>query len=131
MESLSDALRREVAHMGISVSVIEPAFVRSAIFGKADETKQKDSPCIREEGKDSSWPFYDRFRTPKKLEQMKLKLSKADDPIVTSVVIHHAIADPKPYTRYPVANFGGIPAYFLTFIVSFIPDRVLDYALEL
>eukprot|EP01038_Epipyxis_sp_PR26KG_P007079 gene7079-9663_t len=35
LESLSDALRQEVSHMGISVSVIEPAYVKTSIAENA------------------------------------------------------------------------------------------------
>lgn len=131
MEAISDSLRREVAHMGVSVSVVEPAYVKSEIFGKVKETKTKDSPSIRKESKDATWPLYDKFRTPEKAERNKIALSKADDPIVSSVVIHHAITDSKPLTRYPVANFNGIPAWVITVLVQYIPDRVLDFIIAL
>ena len=130
MESMSDALRREVAHMGISVSLIEPAYVQSAIFGKVRETAAVTSSSIRDEDKDASWANYDRFRTPEKRAKTAKALTKADDPIVTSTVVHHAIVDPKPKTRYAVANFHGIPAWVMTYFAPVIPDRLLDFIFE-
>ena len=130
MESVSDALRREVAHMGISVSLIEPAYVQSAIFGKVREAAEPTSSSIREEDKDISWNYYDKFRTPEKRAKTAKALTKADDPIVTSTVVHHAITDPKPKPRYAVANFHGIPAWILTWFAPMLPDRILDYIFE-
>ena len=130
MESMSDALRREVAHMGISVSLIEPAYVQSAIFGKVRAAALATSSSIREEDKAVSWTHYDKFRTPEKRAKTAKALTKADDPIVTSTVVHHAITDPKPRPRYAVANFHGIPAWMLTYFAPVIPDRILDYIFE-
>lgn len=35
MEGFSDSLRSEVSHFNISVSIVEPAYVSSEIFGKS------------------------------------------------------------------------------------------------
>jgi len=42
VEALSDGLRREVGPLGVSVSVIQPAFVESEIHGKAKGQKWKE-----------------------------------------------------------------------------------------
>jgi len=41
LEAMSDALRAEMQKHGVSVSVVEPANVQSAIFGKNDKAMEK------------------------------------------------------------------------------------------
>lgn len=48
VEAYSDALRREVAGFNISVSVIKPAYVKSAIFASGDAASaQVHTPLLR------------------------------------------------------------------------------------
>jgi NAD(P)-dependent dehydrogenase (short-subunit alcohol dehydrogenase family) len=51
LEAFSDALRVEVQKHGVSVSVVEPAYVQSAIFGKNDaamaKIKERAGPQVR------------------------------------------------------------------------------------
>ena len=49
--------------MGIAVSLIEPAFVKSEIFKKTAEHTQ----TAMERGRDGVYQLYDRFRTPEKV----------------------------------------------------------------
>ena len=113
--------------MGVSVSLVEPAFVKSEIFKKGAEHTQT---TLEQGNSNEIHKLYDRFRTPEKLEAGKAKIAKAADPIVTSMAVHRALTDPLPEIRYPVANFDGIPAWVVTFVIPFIPDRVLDSILE-
>jgi NAD(P)-dependent dehydrogenase (short-subunit alcohol dehydrogenase family) len=126
MEGISDTLRREVSHKGIAVSLIEPAYVRTPIFDKAIGSMGPSSPYFR---KDSAeiLQHYEKFTSPKAIEKGMKILAKADEPIVTSEAIYHAITSSRPRTRYPVANFAGIPAYLIVFALPFIPDSVMDY----
>lgn len=41
LEALSDSLRREVAHMNISVSIIEPGYVKTPIFDSSKASSMK------------------------------------------------------------------------------------------
>ena len=130
MEGMSDALRREVAPMDIAVSIIEPAYVRTPIFDKvlSQVNEGTSSSHIRKDGADLL-QHYTKFVNPQAIEKRKKFLAKADSPIVTSEAIYHAVTNPRPRTRYPVANFGGIPAYLLVFALAFIPDGLQDYIL--
>jgi NAD(P)-dependent dehydrogenase (short-subunit alcohol dehydrogenase family) len=126
MEAMSDSLRREVSSMGISVSIIEPAFVRTPILDKAMDDVFEN----RSDRADDVKMLYSKYSTPEAKEKAMKVLAYADEPIVTSEAIRHALTSPNPSTRYAVANFAGIPAYLIVFVLPFIPDRVLDFFLS-
>ena len=128
MEAISDSLRREVAPFGVSVSVVEPAYVKSAIFSKVAEAAQKfDSEHSSESAQ--SKEVYAHLFTEKKLAAKRKDLTLADEPTVTTRVIEDAIVSATPQTRYVVANVGGVPAAVLNWIVWLVPDRVADVML--
>ena len=47
-----------------------------------------------------------------------------------SGAILHAVRAPYPKTRYPVAGVIVMPSWVATWLVSILPDRVLDVVLE-
>ena len=113
LEAMSHSLRQELYPQGISVSVINPALVKSEIHGKS--MKQTLKP---EEKK-----LYGMFETP---ELAKLIVKKADEPVVTSEAVEHALTAHYPKTQYIVANFDGRPAWLLARLVWLLPTRVVD-----
>ncbi len=50
-EAISDGLRRELAGMGVSVSIVQPAFVDTAIFGKVGPVMSMSCERGREGGR--------------------------------------------------------------------------------
>lgn len=58
---------------------------------------------------------------------MCIQVDLASHPDVASDAIYDAIINPLPKTRYVVANVGGIPAKFLTFIADTTTDRFRDF----
>ena len=42
----------------------------------------------------------------------------------------HAVRDPYPKTRYPVASVIVMPSWVATALASVLPDRLLDVILE-
>lgn len=125
MEAISDGLRRELSPYGVSISVIEPAYVKSQIFARVAEASLiYDTEHSTESGQ--SKEIYAHLFTEKKLATKKKELSMADEPTVTSEVITHAITARNPKTRYVVANVGGVPASVLDWIVWALPDRAED-----
>lgn len=120
LEAISDALRRELGHMGISVSVVQPAYVKTPIF-------EKVRASLRDQEDRRPSKHYERFTGKAAMEKTKGMLLKASHPSVVTDVIEHALTSPHPAARYPCANFGGIPAWLLLLILPFVPDRVLDW----
>lgn len=124
IEGLSDGLRREVAHFGISVSIVQPGFVRTTIAHTTEEVSMHivEDPATNHLMRSLYAPFYGP-NTTKKLE---MKLKKADTTEVTSKAIEHALVDKYPKTRYPVSNSNGVPAWVLAWISWLANDDVND-----
>jgi len=55
-------------------------------------------------------------------------LNEAPTPLATSQAILHALADPKPRTRYfpGSVGMGNVPAWILPKLRQLLPDRILD-----
>lgn len=122
LEAMSEALRYEVAHVGISVSVINPAFVKTEIFKKYDEqvgdTKSKYTP--------EQLRLYDRFVGEEYAEKIHGYQLKGDSPVVTTTAIAEAISSRYPKVRYIVANIDGIPAWVFAYMKWFLPERLVE-----
>ena len=112
IESMSDALRRELNIFGIFVSVIEPGSIRTEIWEKADQ--QDDAAAY--------------MHTP--YGQIFAKVSKeyiargrgGVSPKVVAEPIRHALESPKPKTRYALPD-----SYIFTWLLPrMLPDRWLD-----
>ncbi len=125
VEGFSDSLRREVAHMGISVSIVQPAFVKTPIFKTAADKKVVAVATLSEEQKS----LYADFFSPSYQEKYDKIFEKADLPDVTTEVIVHAIASKSPKTRYLVANANGIPAKVVGWMEWLLDDRLMDRAM--
>lgn len=113
LEGLSDALRKEVLHQGISVSVIQPAYVKTPIFDKVERSyrgKQVEN--------------YEIFT--KQSTARNQVYNSASEPIVTSEAIFDGIMSPSPRTRYPVATAAGVPAKYINWLLWLLPDRLED-----
>ena len=126
MEAISDALRRELDAFGVSVSVIEPAYVKSNIFDRAIESSRAYEDSNTKLSKEVYSHFYSEAKTAKR----RASLANADEPVVTTQVIEDAIVNPRPQSRYTVAKAEGLPATILTWIVWLLPDRLEDFVLK-
>lgn len=85
LEAISDAARLELAEHGVSVSVVQPAYVRSEIFGKQIE-------------KNDFHQLYGHVLPDPDFSRQCIE--KASEPTVTSDAIMHALTSPYPRTRY-------------------------------
>eukprot|EP00434_Breviolum_minutum_P006516 symbB.v1.2.005751.t1/scaffold307.1/size232847/16 len=117
---ITDTLRLELAPWEVSVSVIEPGYVQTPLAAK-------------QLGDNSPWRQADP--TKRRLYQDWIDKSdqsreeahqKAPGPLVTSEAIADAMTNPKPKTRYVVANVKGTPAWMLAFLGWALPDRIKD-----
>ena len=123
LEGITDSLRRELYHHEISVSLIEPAYVRTKIFEKSMNQHDPVSKLSKEEYELYSAHFNNRIMIRNKY------LENASPPAVTDKAILHAVTSQRPFTRYVVANVLGIPATILTKVFWLLPDRLADFLL--
>lgn len=124
MEGFSDGLRRELNSFGISVSIVEPGYVKSSIFASSE-----GESSLTPEQKEVADRYYQRYYDAAFKAKREKTLSLADEPIVTSSAILHAISSKHPKTRYPVANSDGTPAIAVDWIRWMLPARVMDRVL--
>jgi len=121
IEAVSDALRRELMHLKISVSTIEPAFARTNIFDNGGKYIDK----IWEQASDEQKSVYKAYRTSQSKARKEI-IEKADDPKVVVDAIIDACTSPTPKIRYLVCK----GAKLLAFLAWFLPDHVMDCFLE-
>jgi short-subunit dehydrogenase len=121
MEAFSDTLRRELIPHGVSVSIVEPGYVKSSIFGSSDENSK-----LSDEAAKNAREVYPNYFSEEQMIKRQRVISLADEPTVTTFAIKDAITSQYPKTRYPVANAGGLSANMLVFLVWILPDRALD-----
>ncbi|EKU22812.1 3-hydroxybutyrate dehydrogenase [Nannochloropsis gaditana CCMP526] len=125
LEAFSDALRVEMGELGVSVSVVEPAYVTSAIFGKIATRVKETADSVSEKvmevyGHLVQNPTYTRRC-----------IEKASPPTVTSDAILHALTAKHPQTRYVVANVDGLSAKVIGWMIWMFNDRIKDKLIEI
>lgn len=117
LEAVSDALRREVARLGVQVIVIEPGTVATGIWGKglaaALELAAKMSEAQQAR-------YGDLLAAVSK--QAETLQRSGIDPANAARVIADAIDAPKPRARYLV----GRDAKVMAPIAGLLPDRIVD-----
>ena len=117
LEAMSDALRNEVADLGIDVVLVQPGPVETQFNARVDrELSALDR--LRE----YEW-VYDGLEDSNLLAG---SMPFAVDPEVVATVIHDAasVSDPEP--RYPVGAFAQYALYS-----RFLPDRLRDLGFAL
>jgi NAD(P)-dependent dehydrogenase (short-subunit alcohol dehydrogenase family) len=97
LESLTDALRMELKHQGVRVSIIEPGALETEIFDKAAEAGRRDGYA----GTGAAQRLYD-----KAIEAMKEVLAQQKTSPVDGVVktIVRALTERNPASRYVVGR---------------------------
>jgi len=110
MEGLSESLRRELMLFGIDVVIVAPGAVKTAIWAKAEEV---DISIY------GNSPFFPALQ---KIRKFMLELGKKGLPAERiAEVIAHALAAPRPKTRYQIA-----PDPLQNLAVSVLPKRTID-----
>lgn len=129
LEALSDAIRRETAHFGISVSVIEPSYVKTAIQDNMAAASKEVVSQTDVEQQMTTPALYGRFYTKEVEAKFQKELEAADGPDVTSAAIEKALTSAYPQTRYPVAHGAGMHATLIRWVVWLLSDRLADATL--
>lgn len=117
LEAVSDALRRELAPLGVRVVVVEPGGIRTEMAGRGIATTSRLAEAMSPEQRDRYGP----------LVQAVIALTAASTTSGTSAedaarVIAKAVTAGKPRTRYTI----GRDAALLTRLSRVLPDRMLD-----
>ncbi|MEH0971251.1 SDR family oxidoreductase [Micromonospora sp. CPCC 205546] len=117
-EGLSDALRRELAPLGVSVSVVEPGAIMTPIWSKVASTAHR----VVDEAPDEVTEWYrERFDRFLALNAQRARQSRTR-PEAVARAIGHAMTVRRPRTRYRV----GPDSWAASVAARLLPDRMLD-----
>ena len=122
LEAFADVLRIELAPWDISVSIVEPASVKTAIWMKGAE----HADAMRAGASDEAAALYAeriaRFR------QVALKRGPGIDPDIVARAVEHALTASRPKARYLVGRDAHLRAW-IERLPTRLRDRVLTRAL--
>ena len=119
LEAAADALRRELLPFRVSVSVVQPAYVKSAIFASQDTR----TAALGDHDARRVYPhLYSAARGAKRTAEV----AGGAEPTVTSDAIDAALTDSRPLTRHAVASAAGMPAWLIVLLAHWMPDRLID-----
>lgn len=110
VESISDGLRRELFHLGIKVSIIEPGPIKTPIWDKA---KAADTKAFIKE-----YSNVLEFRN----DFIQQTIDGALEVKEVSKAIYHALVSTKPKTRYLV-----VKRPWLSKLIFNLPSSFVDY----
>jgi NAD(P)-dependent dehydrogenase (short-subunit alcohol dehydrogenase family) len=117
LEAVSDALRREVAELGVRVVVVEPGAIATPIWGKGiavgDEIVARGDPTARAR--------YERL-IAKVRAAAEANARDGLPPSAVAEVIGEAMTADRPRTRYLVGREAKVRAA----LARALPDRVFD-----
>lgn len=126
VEAISDALRVELGAHGVSVSIIEPGFVQTAINEKsfsADAPFRSVTPAQA-----AVYPvFFAGYEKARAASFVGMPFPSTS----TTPAIVDAITNTRPSARYLVSNVGTKPAWFVARYVNHLPVRVRDAMLSI
>ena len=120
LEAMTDVMRQEFMQWDISVSIIEPAYVKTKIASKQTGKHSAKLGVPPEKLK-----LYQAWADSVDAKRLRNE-AKAADVSVTNDAIIDAITNRYPQTRYVVANVGNLPAKLISWIQWILPDRIMD-----
>ena len=122
-EGLADSMRLELSKWDISVSLIVVGQIKTAMWGKLTG---ENAPSTEINKSSTEQELYGELfdQVQKAVGSFKGTLSP---PSVVSRAVVHGITSPYPQSRYVVANISGIPVFILRNLLTFLPDRIVDF----
>jgi NAD(P)-dependent dehydrogenase (short-subunit alcohol dehydrogenase family) len=124
-EAFGDALRKEVEHHGVSVSLIEPGFLRTKLIDKVERDERDFLQADGEEMK-----TYPNLYNEAKMKVAIAMLSMVGEIEETCEAIADAMFGKFPKTRYVTSVVGPLPSWLFLRILEIIPDRMADILLK-
>ncbi len=117
LEAMSDALRRELRHVGVEVVVVEPGAIATPIWEKGVSAAETLLTAVTEEQRQR----YAEINA-KAMQRAKEAAVRGVPPEQVAEAITKAVTVPRPRTRYLVGRDAKITARLATLL----PDRILD-----
>jgi NAD(P)-dependent dehydrogenase (short-subunit alcohol dehydrogenase family) len=117
LEAMSDALRREVRHLGVDVVVVEPGAITTPIWEKGIAAAATVESAMSEEQRRRYGKIIARS-----LQRARDATANGVPPEQVAEVITKAITVPRPRARYLVGRDAKITAR----LAALLPDSVLD-----
>jgi len=116
LEAVSDALRREVAPLGVKVIVVEPGAVTTEMLGRVGITGERITSGMTSEQ-------HGRYATLMHsiISQAQAAIPRAVPAEEAGRVIADAITSKRPRTRYTVGREAALLP-----LLTMLPDRMLD-----
>jgi NAD(P)-dependent dehydrogenase (short-subunit alcohol dehydrogenase family) len=117
LEAMADVLRLELAPFGVTVSIIEPATIATAIWTKPQRTIGEFPP-------DAAALYGERVEKFRRLAAERSAGSAAVPAAAVAKTVEHALTSPRPKARYLVGPDAKRRA-----LVEHLPDRLRDRVL--
>jgi NAD(P)-dependent dehydrogenase (short-subunit alcohol dehydrogenase family) len=117
VEAIGESLRHDLRPWGISVSVIEPGAIKTAIWDKGREEADRLEGDLPDEAKDR---YADHLGAIRKAIDMMDRQGIQPDKVARAV--EHALCSRHPRTRYVV----GFDAKLQSALVRLLPDRARE-----
>lgn len=124
VEGITDSLRHELKDLGISVSLLQPGYVKSQMGVKMHDKPTNSYGVTDEEYARYRRTVFDGFFA----KDRKLSLEAAQSPAETTTpAVVDAVQSARPKSRYPVAYVDDFPAWVLVYIKAILPERLMDF----
>jgi NAD(P)-dependent dehydrogenase (short-subunit alcohol dehydrogenase family) len=117
-EGISDALRRELRPLGVSVSVIQPGAVSTPIWHKTRESAEEILAAAPAEVVEAYRARFIEFLDMNEIRAQRSKTTTAD----CAEAIAEALSARRPKARYRV----GVDSWSSTLARRIVPDRMMD-----
>ncbi|HTY17382.1 MAG TPA: SDR family oxidoreductase [Myxococcota bacterium] len=121
VEAIADAMRRELAGSGVAVSLVEPGAIATPIWDKGVEMGDELVRTLPPQAIDFYGERIERLRA-----YARKAPAQAIPPERVAEAVRHALAAPRPRTRYRV----GADARSGWWLSRLLPDRAMDWLLE-
>ena len=118
----AESLRLEMQMHGVSVSLIEPGYIRTKIIEKTLENVNQHM-----EENEALSTDYPRLYSEATIQMRKQEMEYSSDTSVSSKVISHAMMSSRPLTRYPISNIGILSVSLVSNLRRLFSDRALDW----
>jgi NAD(P)-dependent dehydrogenase (short-subunit alcohol dehydrogenase family) len=118
LEAVSDSLRRELRHLGVTVSVVEPGGVKTPIWRKGNQTADKLIASVPP----GAAQLYADLTEALRAEAGKIERERGLPPTAVAEVIGEALTARRPRTRYLVGRDAKLRAR----AAAMLPDRAMD-----